>query len=432
MITVYVALLLICGIFIAVAHFNKTPLSFYLGSQHYGPVISAASIVAAFTGGGAILNTTGLAAKYGHWAFFDVFPAVAGLLLCALFVTIKFFGKSFSYNFFNVEGSLYDRRAVVVHYAQVSLLYTLVIAAQLRAVATVSAQLNIPTWIAVVVCCITVAAYASRGFDAVTRTDMAQLFLMLPMYIILAYVAYEPNAQVSAPQVAPQTPMPPALAIALCLPFIFLPISQEIHQRGAAANEKALGKTFLLAAFMYLVLGSLLVLAFAHDPTLNLISIVTGNNPVASVLVAIGILSAILSTLDTSTNIASHAIQQLPGLGRVQAAVVQTVLLAIGSVLFLFFPTVLSLILFALFVYMSGPALSFIAMYTGIHPKHCAIVGAVFVALQTTGQFQPAAFTQLPFMPSFVRGMDTIHIGLSLIIIQLVTLAIMRVYRTFR
>lgn len=430
MIAVYITFISICVFFVLVANIRTKSLSFYLGSEHYGAVVSAASIVAAFTGGSAIVNTTGLAGQYGLWAFFDVLPSVLGLLICALFVKIKFFGKTFSANFFNVEGALYDKRAITVHYAQVALLYTLVIAAQLRAIATFASELNIPVWLGIGVCCLTVAAYASRGFDSVTRTDVAQLFLMLPMYIILAHIAFEPQVSIAAqPSTAPAS-MPFPLAIALCLPFFFLPISQEIHQRGAAADsEKTVGRSYLLAAITYLILASLLVITFKHSPKLGLVQIIKGANPVASILVAIGVLSAILSTLDTSTNIASHAVEQLPYMKSLDSAKIQVLLLVIGSILFLFFPTVLSLILFALFVYMAGPALSFIAIYLGLHPKHCAIVGALFVALQTTGQFKPSVFTHLPFMPSTIRNMDTIQIGLIFLILQIITLGIMRVYR---
>ena len=429
MITVYTSLILICLLFIAVAHLKKTPLSFYLGSQKYGPIISATSIVAAFTGGGAVLNTSGLATQYGNWALFDVFPSVLGLLLCALFVRVKFFGKSFSANFFNVEGSLYDRRAILVHYAQIGLLYTLVIAAQLRAVATVAVQLNIPVWLAIAVCCVTVAAYASRGFNAVTKTDVAQLLLMLPMYFILAYIAFEPAVKSPALQV---NSMPVPLVLALCLPLFFLPISQEIHQRGAAAEEKAVGTSYLLAAIIYLLMGLLLVTAFSKNHNLSLIALITGTNPFAAAVIAIGVFAAILSTLDTSTNIASHAFQQLPRIEQLPPSFVQAGLLAVGSILFLFFPTILSLILFALFVYMAGPALSFVAMYSGIHPKKTAFIGAVFVALQTTGQFRPTVFTQLPLMPKSFQQMDSIQIGLALILIQIFVLVVMKLRRKFR
>lgn len=306
----------------------------------------------------------------------------------------------------------------------------MVISAQLRAIASVSNELNIPVWLAVSVCCITVATYAFRGFAAVTKTDIAQLFFMLPMYIILAYIAFEPVSTKVAPMNPSHSQMPFALAAALCLPLFFLPISQEIHQRGAAAkSDRTVGASYLLAAVLYLIIGALLVSSFSHNHKLGLMSIITSGNPVAAVLVAIGIISAILSTLDTSTNIASHAVENLPIMNKVPSPVIQILLLAIGFTLFLFFPTVLSLILFALFVYMAGPALSFIAVYSGLHPKHCAIVGALFVALQTTGQFKHTIFTQLPFMPGIVKSMDSIQVGLGLLLIQIGTLIIMHVYR---
>ena len=387
------------------------------------------SVVAAFIGGGTIINTSALAAKYGNWAYFDVMPSVFGLLLAALLVRVKFFGKSFSVNFFDVNSSVYDKRAITIHYAQIALLYTLVIAAQLRAVATIAPYIDLPVWVAVVLSCATVAIYSFRGFDAVTRTDVAQLILMLPMYIILAYIAFEPKVATIVSAATQQTPMPIPLAIALCLPAIFLPISQELHQRGASANEPTIGKSYILASILYLILGVLLVTAFAHTPSLDLVSILKNGNPVAAILVAIGVLSAILSTLDTSTNIAAHAAAQLPLIDRMPSAGLQVVILAIGSVLFLFFPTVLSLILFALFVYIAGPALTFIAVYCGIHPRRSATVGTIFVILQGLGQTEYGSLAKIPHVPAIVQSLDNVHIGLLLIIIQVAVLVVVRLYR---
>ena len=431
MIVVYIALISVCAFFIAVAHVSTRPFSFYLGSQRYGPLITAASIVAAFTGGSAIINTTGLAAKFGHWAFFDVFPAVVGLLLSAILVRIRFFGKSFSQGFFSVDGALYDRRAVTIHYAQIALLYTLVVSAQLRAVATLATQIGIPVWLAVALSCITVAVYSYRGFDAVTRTDLAQLCCMVPMYIILAFIAFETISPETIPETtAPQAQMPLSLAIALCLPVVFLPISQEIHQRGAAAvTEKAVGASYLLAAILYLGFGSLLVIAFAHTPTLRSYGYSERHESYRCGTCSDRYLLRQSCPPSTrSTNIASHAVEQLPFMHRFSSATIQSTLLVIGSIVFLFFPTVLSLILFALFVYMAGPALSFIAVYSGIHPKQSAIIGATFVGLQMVTQFKPAVFTDLPHMPTIVRNMDSVQIGLLLLISQLGVLCIVRLY----
>lgn len=420
MIDVAIAVGCTCVLFIALAYIRPTGEQFYLGTGKYGPIVSAISIVAAFTGGGALINTSGLATKYGTWAIFDVLPSVAGLLIAAVLVGIGFFGRRFSASFFDIQSGVYDKRAVALHYAQIAFLYTLVIAAQIRAVATVAQQIGVEPWIAILVLCGTVAIYAYRGFDAVTRTDIAQVLLMLPMYLVLLEFTLDSRTSAalsSAPSA--QTVMPLSLLLALALPLVFLPISQEIHQRGAAVQtDRAVGLSYLFAALMYAVLGSTLVYAFSTLPNLSFAGILTGGNRYAAMAVGVGIASAILSTLDTCTNIASHALQKLRPASRLSGPVSQVILLLAGALIFLYFKTVLSLILFALFVYMAGPALTFMAVFTGIHPRQAASVCAMFVALQGFFHFKGGKLIEAGFVAEALPVDDPIKMGLFLLFVQ--------------
>jgi hypothetical protein len=427
---VYICTLAVCAFFCLIGHYRSKSYDFYKGSGDYDAIISAASLVAAFTGGSALVNTTGLASAYGSWAFFDVLPTVLGLFLAAVLVAIGFFGKRFSTAFFDVTSNNYDKRAVRVHYAQVCFLYTLVIAAQFRAVATVAKDIQVAPWLAVLVCGFTVGAYAFRGFNAVTRTDVAQLLLMSPMYVMLAYVAGEPT-QTAAP--AAQTNMPWALAASLCLPAIFLPISQELHQRGAAAkSDTTLWQSYILAGCVFFALASTLVLTFSAAPGLTLSNVINGGNAVGSCILVVGITSAILSTLDTATNIASHAAQKLSPLERLPSWSVQVVLLAIGAGLYLIFPTVLTLILFALFVYIAGPAFTFVAVYLGVHPRSAATIGVIFSTLQTTVQLKVVTAPSFSTVRNLLPTQDPIHLGLALLVIQAAVVAGTLAIRRFR
>jgi hypothetical protein len=425
MMAVHIALALTGLAFLILTLTSPKNRPFYLGSGHYGAVISGVAIVAAFTGGGALLNTSHLASKYGQWAFFDVFPSVLGLMLTALLVFGGFFGGQFSKSFFDVSSKIYDRRAVLIHYAQVAFLYTLVIAAQFRAVATIAPEMNIPVGLAVFLTGALVVAYAHRGFDAVTRTDVLQLFFMLPLYVIVAYIAFEQMPTSPLIQPATQSRMPLSLIIALCLPLLFLPISQEVHQRSAAAasDRKLLGGV-IIAALVYGCLGSLIVVAFSRDPSITFASLISGPNAFAAIVVSVGLFAAVLSTLDTSTNIASHALQKLPRFGSLPKPLSQAGLIATGAILFLYFPTVLSLILFALFVYMAGPALTFVAVFAGLHPRTAGTVGAAFVTFQTIFQFSDLSGLVAPPWPQWLAAVDSTQAGISLLLLQGVVLLV--------
>lgn len=432
MITVYFVSIATCLLFILWANIKPSSSEFYLGKKNYGPIRSSLSIVAAFTGGGALINTTGLASKYGEWAFFDVLPAVLGLSLSAIFVWVGFFGKRFSENFFNVKSDLYDRRAVLLHYVQIAFLYILVVAAQFRAIATVADSVQISAMLAVLACAITVAIYAHRGFDAVTRTDVLQITLMVPMYIILATLAFSSDFQSEAVPVEHDS-MPFELILALSLPLFFLPVSQEIHQRGAAVdNNKNVAVSYILAGIIYAGLGSLLVLTFSSSSALSFASIILGDSAFLSVIVTVGLLAAILSTLDTSTNIASHAVQQLPLFAGVSSWMVQAGLLLAGSIIFLFFKTVLSIILFALFLYMAGPAITFVGVFAGIHPKMSATIGATFCGLHAFTYFKGARLIGETSIGDYLPINDPIKMGLLLIITQMVIMFALAVAKKLR
>lgn len=427
--SIYISVLLTCIAFILVAHIKPLKDNFYLGTGQYGSWVSGISIVAAFTGGGALINTTMLASKYGVWAFFDVFPAVIGLGISAIFASVGFFGKHFSENFFDIQGDIYDRRAVGIHYAQIAFLYVLVIAAQFRAVATVAEQMHVSVWLAVLFCAATVAVYAFKGFNAVTKTDVLQVILMVPMYIVIALMAFESSSIPQTDISNPSSEMPLSLIIALCLPFIFLPISQELHQRGATVvTDKNVIHSRLIASLVYAALGSLLVFSFSQNPNLSFANVISGKNTVAAIIIAVGLVSAILSTLDTSTNIASHALQKLPSFSQLSPAIAQIILLLIGVSIFLFFKTILAIILFALFLYMAGPAFTFIGIYAGIHPRYCAAIGAIFSSLQAFFHFEGGKLLKWGIAENIPLS-DPVIMGISLLLVQAVVLIILGVRR---
>jgi len=420
----------VCVVFIIVGHLRRTtPEDFYLGHKQYITYTSAMSIVAAFTGGSAFLNTTALAERYGYWAFFDVFPAVGGLFVSFLLALYGIFSRQFSNVFFDVGTETYNKKAVTLHYIQVTFLYLLVIAAQFRAVATFAEYLGIHAFAAVVVVALAVGAYAFRGFGAITRTDVLQLILMMPMYIALAVLAGEPR-QVTIGS-SGHEPMPWSLAMALCLPFFFLPISQELHQRGASSrDDKSLRYSYLLAGIVYLFLASAIVIIFSYKD-LSISSIIRGKNIVAACIVTVAVASAIMSTLDTATNIASHAAQKLRPFRYYPSWAVQAVFLAAGAILYLFFPTVLSLILFAMFVYMSGPALTFLSVYLGLRAKTVSVVNTTYCGIHAFIHFEFVERPSFATVREILPTVDPIPLSLLALVFQLLTLLLLGIWRRF-
>lgn len=147
---------------------------------------------------------------------------------------------------------------------------------------------------------------------------------------------------------------------------------------------------------------------------------------------AVGFFSAILSTLDTATNVASHAVQKLHPFRNLHPALVQGALLLAGGILFLYFKTVLSLILFALFLYMAGPAFTFFAISAGLHPRRAAAVGATFCILQSFVHFSMAKYVGMAELLKAYTLDDPLRVAIYLLLAQLVVLSALLVHRRFR
>jgi hypothetical protein len=234
-----------------------------------------------------------------------------------------------------------------------------------------------------------------------------QLVFMIPLYFVVLLQAAEPISGAVSTAAVTQVQMPITLVLALALPALFLPISQEIHQRAASAkDDNAVGRSYILAAAVYLVLGGILVTSVALTPGLTIPGLLDNRNTFVVAAVAVGIFSALLSSMDTAVNISAHALQKLPRLSSAPSPLVQIGVLISAFIVFLFFPTILSLILLALFVYMAGPALTFVAIYLGVHPRRAAGVSVVFCALHSFVHLKLAAFdwTQVPQWAGTILG----------------------------
>ena len=173
------------------------------------------------------------------------------------------------------------------------------------------------------------------------------------------------------------------------------------------------------------------MITFSSAPSVSFANIISGKNSFAAIIVTVGLLSAILSTLDTSTNIASHAVQKIAPFQRINPAISQIFLLIIGALIFLYFKTVLSIILFALFLYMAGPALTFIGIFVGIHPRSCAIVGGLFCALQGFFHFKGGRLIEIEIISNLLPISNPIQMGILLLFIQAVVLVVIGIRRRF-
>lgn len=424
--TIVLTACLVAGfIFILIGRTAASTGDFYGG--RYPATVMAVALVATYTGGGALFGISGLTRQYGYWAILDCVASVAGLMVTSVFIMRGTFGKTYARDFFNPESRLSNPKFLATHHISITVLFILVIAAQLKAADQLAVQIGIPGWIGVVACSVFVAAYASNGFAATTRTDVWQVVSMVPLYVILAAASLgelQLPQQAVPSQSGPEI-MPWPLAVILLTPLLYIPLSQELTQRtSSAGSDRDAIRCNLIAAGLIAILGGTLVASFANNPSISLKSLLTAPGFVVPVLVAIGIMSALLSTIDTAANLASKSFGMLPVFRKASPTQRAWLAIAIGAALYSFFPTVLSLIYVAIFIYLSGPAMGFLAIRLGLLPSTAAFICGVFIF----AQFSLATDTALArwmINTAFEKPIDSSVLGLGIAILELLTVLLL-------
>lgn len=332
-------------------------VNYYRGHWPYGTLAISSGILASFIGGGSILNLIDISNLYGYWAYSDVVPTCLGLLLAAVLVTKDRASAFFAATHYRNAGTH------IFHHIVIYVLYTLVMTAQfvgLTKLLLVAEVDIILFWI--FLSALFIWIYSRYGYESVMRTDKIQLiFLIIGFYIISAVgvAQYLPLTDISLLSVNSE-PMPISLVIALSLPFFFVPISQEIHQRAATAvDNRVIRLAFILSALVYFLLGSTTIFIGTHTPQSGLSGIINlFDNIWISAIIYVSIVAALISTIDTSLNISVHSVSKVMERTsyRLSGHIIALPVVFIAVFLSAFFPTILSVILLALFIYMSGPA----------------------------------------------------------------------------
>jgi hypothetical protein len=217
----------------------------------------------------------------------------------------------------------------------------------------------------------------------VANTDKAQFIIMvLGFYLIVFFYSVLPEATPLADQLA-KNQMPLSLVVALSLPLFFLPISQEIHQRASVAgNETIVKKSLLFSGFTYLVLGSITVFAGASAASPGLQGIIAEMpNTILGNILFFAVLTALVSTTDTALNIAAHSLSEVVPSKKInnKQFLLSFLAMLVAVMLSNVFPTILSVILLALFLYMSGPAFMSLSKIYAIQEKTALLTSVIAI-----------------------------------------------------
>ena len=239
--------------------------AFAVGERNFGWFRITAGLSATFVGGSAVINVAGLGYTYGWAGLTDAVAISSALVLSAILVVPRLFHQ----RNISLGGSLHvSGRLVNAATGLLStVVYTLITAAQIVALIKV-AQPFFPVHPAVLalVATLGIAAYVIYGgYNSVTVTDVIQFTIVSTCYFaivaltLLAGTPATPGTGTTAAAIAAR-PMPLDLLLLLVVPFLFVPVSQDLHIRvNGARSQRDARIGVLLAGAVYLLFGAISV-----------------------------------------------------------------------------------------------------------------------------------------------------------------------------
>lgn len=332
-------------------------VDYYLGKAKYNTFSTTTGILASLIGGSITLNLIGLAQEYGLYAFFDLIPTSLALLLLAFFSN-----KERSLAFF--EGSKYKTNlGVTLHHVVILLLYFIVINLQIVAIRSIGPFLSININVAIAVIVGSIWLYSFKGYSMVVVTDRLQFsFMVVFLYGSLLIVSLfgAQNEREILSVVHEYKPMPITTILSLFLFFFFIQVSQEVHQRIVSAkNDYVIKKSLVMSGILYILFGSIIILTtikYDINGFGGMLAFIS--NPIFATALFVAISMAIISTIDTSINIINHSFLRISSKRiqrKIYPPVISLIIFVLATITSLLFPTILSALLLAVYIYISGP-----------------------------------------------------------------------------
>jgi Na+/proline symporter len=381
---------------IVIGIFRPKDSDYYLGKGNYGTFSTTTGILASLIGGSITLNLIGLAREYGLYAFFDLLPTSLALLLLAFFSN-----KERSLAFF--EGSRYKTNfGVILHHTVIFLLYYLVINLQIVAIRSIGPFLPIDVNLAIIIIVAAIWLYSFKGYSMVVVTDRLQLtFMIIFLYgVLLITSLFSDDISRRIFTVASEyKAMPLTTILSLFLFFFFIPVSQEVHQRIVSAkNDLVVKKSLVASGLLYISLGAIIILTtikYDLDGFGGILAFVS--HPIFATALFIAISMAIISTIDTSVNIINHSFSRVveDRIGVIYPPVVSLIVFALATMTSLLFPTILSALLLAVYVYISGPGFASLCNILMLDEKTTVKVSMLAIGIHIINNLSQHGMVQL-------------------------------------
>lgn len=351
---------------------NESISNFILGNKKINTISIAAGISMSFVGGAATLNMASLGYQYGWSAIVDPIAVFTALIIVVFLAKKIRSGNNITITELLTESS--PKLKIILGITSFTV-YQLLTAAQFVALSKLLYPYfpNISPTIIMLVPAIVVFSYIYiRGFQAVNKTDIFQLLLILFLFSIpviwvigVSNLEYTKNIN--------NLPMAPlSLLIYLILPLFFIPVSQDVNIRIKAAKSlKSAQRGLIVGGILYVffIVTSLSIGIFMYNSGYvtnspeNILALFFENHLSSfSIFATIAVLAAIISTLDSFafdaiasvSNDIFHSNKKSKLLKEKHIILLSTLIVFItGLIIAILYQQILSLILAAMLLYIS-------------------------------------------------------------------------------
>jgi len=344
----------ICIIFIILPLTVKKKGNFFTGSENKNLITTTLSITASWIGVTSMLVLSSWIFELGQAAIWYLISPGIGLILLGIFGIKKvreFKGVTIGEYF--KEKSI--RITVII---LISLIYTLVLGAQIVGFAQVSQGFNISYSFGLVISGIVIIVYVSAGgFNAVSTTDIIQAILIFITLVGLFFVIPIESSAIHLSEVLNPFTLKNPYGILFIVLGLMMFVAQENHQRIRAAKSNYIASTATIISgfiiIIYTISVLIITLSIGNNGEVPIIHAVANLDLKYKVIFSIGLLGAALSTADTALNISSYSIHSLfrKKDNKVRLFFIILIVTLLSSLLAHFVPSIKNIILISINMY---------------------------------------------------------------------------------
>ncbi len=348
-------LVIICCVFIITTLlFKKKKGDFFLGRKNKGIFETTLSVTASWIGVTSMLVLSSWIFDLGHAAIWYLASPSIFLILLGLFGTSKIRKIK------GVQlGDYFENKNIKkITIMFISIVYMLVLGAQIVGFANISQVFNVSYKFGLILSCLTIVVYLGLGgFDAVSKTDIIQAFLIFLTLFGLFFVTPIKLNNVDFNAMINPFSLKSQFSVLFLTQGLLMIVAQENHQRIKAAKSDKTAKISIIFSGIILLVFTLsiylLTISIGKQEQNSLLFKISQQSTYLKIFFSIGFLGAALSTADTALNISSYSISSLINpknkKGLMWLIIIFTTLIA-GSIA-LFLPSIKTITLIAINLY---------------------------------------------------------------------------------